>query len=73
MERIDDKTSAVEPGDNKSYKRIELVVNGKPVYALFPEMDTDTGTMPLIQDILISSYVNAAGIKKKNHNFSEDE
>ena len=40
------------------YKRIEISVNGKKVHAHFPNVDTDSETMPLIQEILISSYLS---------------
>ena len=45
------------------YKRIEIPVNGKKVHAHFPNVDTDSKIMPLIQEILISSYLDS--INKK--------
>ena len=40
------------------YKRIEIPVNGKKIHAHFPNVDTDSKIMPLVHEILISSYLN---------------
>ena len=44
--------------NNLEYKRIEIPVNGKKVCAHFPKVGADSKIMPLIQEILISSYLN---------------
>ena len=53
------------------YKQIEISVNGKKVHALFPNVDEDSKNMALVQEILISSYMdhinkNVSLVEKSN-------
>ena len=55
------------------YQIIEIPVNGKKVHAHFPKVDADSKIMPLVQEILISSYLNNIDEKNKTVAFVGNE
>ena len=52
------RLSRISTSEQLEYNRIEILANGRKVHAHFPNVDTDSKIMPLIQEILISSYLN---------------
>ena len=52
------RLSRISTSEQLEYKRVEISVNGRKVHALFPNVGTDSKIMPLIQEILVSSYLN---------------
>ena len=55
------------------YKTIEIPVNGKKVHAHFPKADADSKIMSLVQEILISSYMNSINEKNETVSFVGEE
>ena len=59
METLENHNQLAESvGNESTYKRMEIEVNGKRVVAFFPKVDTDTKIMAMVQNVLIESYVS---------------
>lgn len=53
-----------------AYKQLEFSVNGKRVNVLFPKANNESNIMKMIQNILISSYVDSTiKIEKEKNSF----
>ena len=72
MDSIDKSNLSLETVENELvYKRIEIPVKGRKVNAHFPNVDADSKIMTLVQEVLISSYLNNINGKNKNVSFVE--